>query len=153
MEKNLIIVVCEWTTKANHNIYAYLYIDEKIHCLSDVRTLLEPTVESSWAMRLWNVSQSVVITLTRGWKIRLSLYMALPPASISAMWQRADLSKLQENLVMSHACGTGDEVKEDIVRLMLALKVKSSRTVIRESDLRRYSVWWIFQSRGNTGSL
>jgi histidine ammonia-lyase len=33
------------------------------------------------------------------------------------------LNKLQENLVMSHACGTGDIVREDIVRLMLLLKI------------------------------
>lgn len=34
-----------------------------------------------------------------------------------------ELSQLQENLVCSHACGMGDEVPEDIVRLMLLLKV------------------------------
>ena len=33
------------------------------------------------------------------------------------------LNKLQENLVMSHACGTGPVVREDIVRLMLLLKI------------------------------
>jgi histidine ammonia-lyase len=33
------------------------------------------------------------------------------------------LNKLQENLVMSHACGTGPEVKEEIVRIMLLLKI------------------------------
>ncbi|MCW3122336.1 MAG: histidine ammonia-lyase [Flavipsychrobacter sp.] len=34
-----------------------------------------------------------------------------------------ELSQLQENLVCSHACGMGDEVPEEIVRLMLLLKV------------------------------
>lgn len=33
-----------------------------------------------------------------------------------------ELSQLQENLVCSHACGMGDEVPRDIVRLMLLLK-------------------------------
>jgi histidine ammonia-lyase len=33
------------------------------------------------------------------------------------------LNKLQENLVMSHACGTGPVVREEIVRLMLLLKI------------------------------
>jgi histidine ammonia-lyase len=33
------------------------------------------------------------------------------------------LNKLQENLVMSHACGTGNAVREEIVRLMLLLKI------------------------------
>ncbi len=35
------------------------------------------------------------------------------------------LGKLQENLVKSHACGTGPEVPEEIVKLMLFLKVQS----------------------------
>jgi histidine ammonia-lyase len=35
----------------------------------------------------------------------------------------SELSQLQENLVCSHACGMGDEVPEDIVRLMLVLKI------------------------------
>lgn len=35
----------------------------------------------------------------------------------------ADLEQLQENLILSHAVGVGDEVPADIVRLMLLLKV------------------------------
>jgi len=35
------------------------------------------------------------------------------------------LSKLQENLVMSHACGTGDLVPKPIVKIMLLLKIQS----------------------------
>ena len=35
-----------------------------------------------------------------------------------------DLEQLQENLVKSHACGTGDLVPETIVKLMLLLKVQ-----------------------------
>ena len=37
----------------------------------------------------------------------------------------ADLSQLQHNLVMSHACGTGETVRPEIVKLMLLLKVQS----------------------------
>mgnify|MGYP003493829940 FL=1 len=36
-----------------------------------------------------------------------------------------NLSQLQENLVKSHACGTGDEVPHEIVKLMLLLKIQS----------------------------
>ncbi|WP_179345160.1 histidine ammonia-lyase [Winogradskyella ursingii] len=36
-----------------------------------------------------------------------------------------DLTILQENLVMSHACGTGDRVPESIVKIMLLLKIQS----------------------------
>ncbi|MDB4180780.1 histidine ammonia-lyase [Flavobacteriaceae bacterium] len=36
-----------------------------------------------------------------------------------------NLTKLQENLVRSHACGTGDLVPKSIIKLMLLLKIKS----------------------------
>ena len=36
-----------------------------------------------------------------------------------------DLSQLQHNLVMSHACGTGEEVRPEIVKIMLLLKAQS----------------------------
>ena len=36
-----------------------------------------------------------------------------------------DLSKLQANLVMSHACGTGQRVPAEMVSLMLLLKIQS----------------------------
>ncbi len=35
------------------------------------------------------------------------------------------LEQLQENLVMSHACGAGDEAPQDVVKLMLLLKIKN----------------------------
>ncbi|WP_449437543.1 histidine ammonia-lyase [Pedobacter steynii] len=35
------------------------------------------------------------------------------------------LSQLQHNLLLSHACGTGEEVPSEIVRLMLLLKIQS----------------------------
>src|ERR1051326_5171887 len=36
-----------------------------------------------------------------------------------------DLEKLQENLVISHACGTGEEVPQEIVKIMLLLKIQA----------------------------
>lgn len=36
-----------------------------------------------------------------------------------------ELSQLQKNLMMSHACGTGERVPNEIVRLILLLKVQS----------------------------
>ena len=38
---------------------------------------------------------------------------------------RDELSRLQQNLVMSHACGTGERVPSEIVRLILLLKIQS----------------------------
>ena len=36
-----------------------------------------------------------------------------------------DLSQLQHNLVMSHACGAGEKVRPEIVKLMLLMKIQS----------------------------
>lgn len=36
-----------------------------------------------------------------------------------------DLEKLQKNLLLSHACGTGDFVPHEIVKIMLLLKIQS----------------------------
>jgi histidine ammonia-lyase len=36
-----------------------------------------------------------------------------------------DLSALQKNLVMSHACGTGDEIPQEVVKLMILLKIQA----------------------------
>ncbi len=36
-----------------------------------------------------------------------------------------ELAQLQKNLVMSHACGTGERVPSEIVKLMLLLKIQS----------------------------
>ena len=36
-----------------------------------------------------------------------------------------ELSQLQHNLVMSHACGMGEEVRPEIVKIMLLLKAQS----------------------------
>ena len=36
-----------------------------------------------------------------------------------------ELSQLQKNLVMSHACGTGDEVDREIVKIIIFLKIQS----------------------------
>lgn len=36
-----------------------------------------------------------------------------------------DLSQLQHNLVMSHACGMGEQVRPEIVKIMLLLKIQS----------------------------
>lgn len=38
---------------------------------------------------------------------------------------KEQLSDLQKNLVMSHACGMGEEVPEHVVRLMILLKIQS----------------------------
>ncbi|MEO8823997.1 MAG: histidine ammonia-lyase [Ginsengibacter sp.] len=39
--------------------------------------------------------------------------------------EKDELKKLQSNLLLSHGCGLGDEVPDEIVKLMMMLKIKS----------------------------
>ena len=72
-----------------------------------------------------------------------------------------ELEKLQENLVKSHACGTGAEVPEEIVRLMLFLKVQSLSygysgvqlsTVQRLADMFNEDVLPVIYEMGSLGA-
>lgn len=72
-----------------------------------------------------------------------------------------DLTKLQENLVMSHACGTGDEVREDIVKIMLLLKAHALssgnsgvqvQTVQRLLDLYNNDILPVIYEQGSLGA-
>lgn len=72
-----------------------------------------------------------------------------------------DLEKLQENLVKSHACGMGEEVPQDIVRLMLLLKVQSLsygksgvqlQTVERLCDFINHKIYPVVYQQGSLGA-
>lgn len=72
-----------------------------------------------------------------------------------------NLSQLQKNLVMSHACGVGEEVSQEIVRLMLALKVKSLsygfsgvrvETVQRLVDFFNEGIYPVVYKQGSLGA-
>ena len=72
-----------------------------------------------------------------------------------------DLSQLQHNLVMSHACGTGEPVRPEIVRLMLLLKVQNLSyghsgaqlaTVRRLVDMFNNDVLPVVYSQGSLGA-
>jgi histidine ammonia-lyase len=71
------------------------------------------------------------------------------------------LEKLQENLVKSHACGTGAEVPQEIVRLMLFLKIQSLAygnsgvqvsTVQRLVDFFNNNIYPIVYEMGSLGA-
>lgn len=72
-----------------------------------------------------------------------------------------DLEQLQENLVKSHACGMGDEVPEDIVKLMILLKVRSLsygysgvqvETVEHLCDLVNHKIYPVVYQQGSLGA-
>lgn len=72
-----------------------------------------------------------------------------------------NLSKLQSNLVKSHACGTGDEVPHEIVKIMLLLKIQSLsygysgvqlQTVVRLIDFYNNDVLPVIYTQGSLGA-
>lgn len=72
-----------------------------------------------------------------------------------------NLSQLQENLVKSHACGTGDEVPQEIVKIMLLLKIQSLsyghsgvqlQTVERLVDYFNNDVFPVVYTQGSLGA-
>ena len=74
---------------------------------------------------------------------------------------KENLTKLQENLVMSHACGTGDEVPKEIVKLMLLLKIQSLNyghsgsqleTVERLVDFYNNDILPVIYTQGSLGA-
>jgi len=72
-----------------------------------------------------------------------------------------NLGLLQKNLVMSHACGVGEEVPEEITRLMLLLKIQSLsyghsgvqvETVQRLADLYNNDILPVVYTYGSLGA-
>ncbi|MBI2283326.1 MAG: histidine ammonia-lyase [Bacteroidetes bacterium] len=73
----------------------------------------------------------------------------------------SQIEQLQYNLVVSHACGLGEEVPRDIVKLMLMLKIKSLSygnsgvqidTVIRLMDMYNNDVLPVIYTQGSLGA-
>ncbi|MEO8712548.1 MAG: aromatic amino acid ammonia-lyase, partial [Parafilimonas sp.] len=71
------------------------------------------------------------------------------------------IEQLQYNLLTSHACGMGDEVPADIVKLMLMLKIKSLsygysgvqiETVKRLMDMYNNDVLPVIYTQGSLGA-
>ena len=74
---------------------------------------------------------------------------------------RDELAQQQKNLVMSHACGTGERVPNEIVRLMLLLKAQSLSyghsgvqviTVERLIDLYNHDILPVVYQQGSLGA-
>jgi histidine ammonia-lyase len=73
----------------------------------------------------------------------------------------SQLHLLQNNLLQSHACGMGEEVPEEIVRLMIMLKIKSlsygnsgvqADTVNRLMDMYNNDVLPVIYTQGSLGA-
>ena len=73
----------------------------------------------------------------------------------------AQLQQLQSNLIQSHACGLGEEVPKDIVKLMVMLKIKSLSyghsgvqidTVKRLMEMYNADVFPVIYTQGSLGA-
>lgn len=139
-------------------------IDEKFHCLSDIKSLfdfdckIELGEEScqriikcrEYLDNRMKTQKDPIYGITTG-------FGSLCNVSIGEQ----DLSQLQTNLVMSHACGVGEEVPEIIVKLMIAFKVKSLaygysgvrlETVQRLVDFFNNGIYPVVYSQGSLGA-
>lgn len=74
---------------------------------------------------------------------------------------KTQLTELQSNLIKSHACGMGEEVPRDIVKLMIALKIKSLSyghsgvqvdTVNRLMDMHNNDMLPVIYTQGSLGA-
>ena len=106
---------------------------DKIHYISPEKLTfkeIEAILEEGYELRLSDEAKELIVKCKNylDEKIRTedkpiyginTGFGALHNISIS----KEDLSQLQENLVMSHACGVGREVPKDVVKLMLLLKI------------------------------
>lgn len=139
-------------------------IDDRQHTVEDVATLLTPGCrivlgESAkerivkcreYLDRRMENQQEPIYGITTG-------FGSLCNVSVG----KEDLSALQKNLVMSHACGVGEELDSEIVKLMLAFKVKSLaygfsgvrlETVERLVDFFNNGVYPVVYQQGSLGA-
>ena len=74
---------------------------------------------------------------------------------------KSQLKELQSNLIQSHACGLGEEVPAEIVKLMLLLKIKSLsyghsgvqfETVQRLTDMYNENILPVIYTQGSLGA-
>ena len=75
--------------------------------------------------------------------------------------EHRDIQKLQENLIISHACGVGEIVPDDIVRLMLLLKIQNlsyghsaaqTDTVLLMAQLLNHNIIPVVYDQGSLGA-
>ena len=75
--------------------------------------------------------------------------------------EKEQLVALQNNLLKSHACGMGEEVPQQIVKLMLALKIKSLsyghsgvqlETAMRLADMHNSDMLPVVYTQGSLGA-
>ena len=139
-------------------------INQKIHALEDVKVLLQedsrivlgPQARKrivdcrEYLDNRMKTQKEPIYGITTG-------FGSLCNVSID----QEDLSQLQKNLVMSHACSIGEEVPQEIVKLMMAFKIKSLsygysgvqlKTVERLVEMFNNKVYPVVYQQGSLGA-
>jgi histidine ammonia-lyase len=107
----------------------------KIHFIDDQALSIEKIekiINKGYQLELSSGSKSLIVK-TRAYLDKKQAQDGAPMYGINTGFgslcnvtiSNENLAKLQENLVLSHACGTGDLIDKDIVKLMLLLKIQS----------------------------
>ena len=74
---------------------------------------------------------------------------------------KEELQKLQKNLILSHACGTGDAIPQEVVKIMLLLKIQSLsyghsgiqlNTIQRLIDMYNANILPVVYEQGSLGA-
>lgn len=142
----------------------YSISPDKHITLNDIRQILE----SNMVLEL-SVSAKTQITACRDYLDRKMASQKEPIYGINTGFGSLcnviipdnELGQLQTNLVMSHACGMGDEVPLEIVRIMLLLKIQSLSygksavqlvTVERLVDMYNHKIYPIVYQQGSLGA-
>ena len=121
--------------------YTLALSDESKQLINDCKAYLDHKIETS---------ENPLYGITTG-------FGSLCKISIS----HDDLSQLQANLVMSHACSVGNPIQQDIIRLMLLLKAHALSlgksgvqlaTVDRIIDMFNHDVMPVVRELGSTSS-
>ena len=139
-------------------------INQKVHSLEDVKVLLheDAIIELGEEARIrivkcreyldarMKTQKEPIYGITTG-------FGSLCNVSIDT----DELSQLQKNLVMSHACSIGEEVPQEIVKLMMAFKIKSLsygysgvqlQTVVRLVEMFNNRVYPVVYQQGSLGA-
>lgn len=142
----------------SHSISSEFLSLEKVQEIIESKTKLvlsEEAIEAVQACRTY-IDEKMAASSTPIYGINTG-FGSLYNRSIS----KEDLSLLQKNLVISHACGMGDEVPQEIVKLMLLLKIQSLSyghsgvqvaTIQRLIDFYNKGVYPVVYQQGSLGA-
>ena len=144
--------------------YNYLPLDKNPLTFQQVKFLLQYRQDISITFQAWEAVGRCRQYLDKKLSGNAGLYYGINTGFGYLQNVKIDegqIEQLQYNLLTSHACGLGDEVPAEIVKLMLALKVKSlsyghsgvqNETVQRLIELHNNNILPVVYQQGSLGA-